>query len=118
MLQGAVPRQGAEADRVQGFFVTINPERDSSDVLARYVKAFDPSFLGLRADPTTTEALAKEFKVYFSHGNADPRGNYPVDHMGGVFVFDPKGRLRLLMMPATDLDTMTNDVSTLLKENA
>ncbi|MDQ2735921.1 MAG: SCO family protein [Pseudomonadota bacterium] len=111
-------RQGAEADHVQGLFVTIDPERDSGDVLARYVKAFDPSFLGLRADPATTAALAKEFKVYFSHGKVDAQGNYPVEHMGGVFVFDPRGRLRLLMMPGTDLGAMANDVSTLLKENA
>ena len=68
-------RQGAEAEDVQGLFVTIDPERDSSDVLARYVRAFDPSFLGLRADPTTTTALAKEFKIYFNHGKANAQGN-------------------------------------------
>ncbi len=111
-------RQGAQADHVQRLFVTIDPERDSGDVLARYVKAFDPSFVGLRADPTTTAALAKEFKVYFSHGKADAQGNYSVDHMNGFYVFDPKGRLRLLMMPGSDLDAMAKDVSTLLKENA
>ena len=102
-------RQGAQADHVQGLFVTIDPERDSSDVLARYVKAFDRSFFGLRAEPPTIAAL--------SLGKADAQGNYSVDHMGGVFVFDPKGRLRLLMMPGSDLDAMATDVSTLLKEN-
>ncbi len=111
-------KQGADANRVQGLFVTVDPERDSGDVLARYVKAFDPSFLGLRADPSTTAAMAKDFKVYVSHGKADAQGNYTVDHMGGIYVFDTRGRLRLLMTPGTGVDVMASDVATLLKENA
>ncbi len=111
-------RQGADANRVQGLFVTVDPERDSGDVLASYVKAFDPTFLGLRADPATTAAMVKDFKVYVSHGKADAQGNYTVDHMGGIYVFDTRGRLRLLMTRGTGLDVMASDVATLLKENA
>ena len=113
---------GVDAQRVQGLFVTIDPERDTADVLARYVRAFDPSFIGLRGDAATTEALAKEFKVYFSSNQAsadtaDAHEHYTVDHMGAVYVFDPAGRLRLLMTPTTGVDAMTADVAALLKEN-
>lgn len=111
-------RQRELADRVQGVFVTIDPERDTAEVLDAYVKAFDSSFVGLRADPATTAALAREFKVFVEHGKADAAGNYPVDHMGGIYVFDTKGRLRLLMMPDTTLDAAASDVATLLKENS
>ena len=113
---------GVDAQRVQGLFVTIDPERDTADVMARYVRAFDASFIGLRGDAATTEALAKEFKVYFSSNQvsastADAHEHYTVDHMGAVYVFDPAGRLRLLMTPTTGVDAMTADVAALLKEN-
>ncbi len=107
---------GADASRVQGLFVTIDPERDTPEVLAKYVAAFDPSFLGLRSDAAATAALAKEFKVYFSANKADPNGHYTVDHMGAVYVFDPAGRLRLLMTAGTPVDAMAADVATLLGE--
>ncbi len=109
-------RQGVNAGRVQGLFVTVDPERDSRDVLAGYVKAFDPSFLGLRTDAAKTAALVKDFKAYAHYEKADLQGNYTVSHMGGIYVFDTHGRLRLLMMPGTSLDGMAGDIATLLKE--
>lgn len=111
-------RQGTDADDVQGLFVTIDPQRDSAEALGNYVKLFDPSFVGLRSDPATTAALAKEFKVFISTQKADSQGNYTVDHMNGVYVFDPAGRIRLLMMPGAGVDVMASDVATLLKEKA
>ncbi len=107
---------GADASRVQGLFATIDPERDTPEVMAKYVAAFDRSFLGLRGDAATTAALAKEFKVYFSANKADPNGHYTVDHMGAVYVFDPAGRLRLLMTAGTGVDVMAADVATLLEK--
>jgi protein SCO1/2 len=101
---------------VQGLFVTVDPKRDTPQVLAQYVPAFDASFLGLYGDQTSTAALAREFKIYYAAQQADAQGNYTVDHSAGVFVFDRKGRLRLMMRPGSTVDAMTADVAQLLKE--
>jgi protein SCO1/2 len=86
---------GEDARRVQGLFVTVDPRRDIQRVLAKYVTAFDPSFLGLYGDEAATERAAKEFKIFY-HGQApDMHGAYGVDHSGQVYVIDAKGRLRL-----------------------
>ena len=77
--------------------------------------AFDSSFLGLFADSEATAALASEFKIYYAAQPADAQGNYTVDHTGAVYVFDPAGRLRLLMRPGTGIDAMAADVRLLLK---
>lgn len=107
---------GADAARVQGLFVTLDPQRDTPQLLAQYVPAFDPSFLGLRGDEQATTAAAAEYKIFFQKQKADARGNYTVDHGGAMFVFDPRGRLRLLMRPGMGVDAMTADIRQLLKD--
>ena len=109
---------GAQGQRMQGLFVTVDPERDTAQVLAKYVSAFDPSFLGLRGDAAATAALAKEFKVYFSPSQAHAHGDVTVDHTSAIYVFDPTGKLRLLMLPDTGVDAMASDLAILLKEKA
>ena len=84
-------------DRVHGLFVTIDPKRDTPEVLARFVPVFHPLFLGLHADEETIDALAKDFKIFFGAQTADAKGNYTVDHGGGIFIFAPKARLRLFV---------------------
>lgn len=111
-------RMGADRDRVQGLFVTVDPERDKPAVLAQYVTAFDPTFVGLRGDPASTAAAASEFKVFFKAQKADPQGNYTVDHSGGVYVFDTRGRLRLMLRPGESIDAMVADIAQVMKEPA
>lgn len=106
---------GAEGQRVQGLFVTVDPKRDTPQLLAQYVPAFDPSFLGLRGDENATAAAAAEFKVFFAPQKPDARGNYTIDHSGAIFVFDPQGRLRLLMRPGMGVDAMAADIAKLLE---
>lgn len=106
---------GAEGQRVQGLFVTVDPKRDTPQLLAQYVPAFDSSFLGLRGDEKATAAAAAEFKVFFAPQKPDARGNYTIDHSGAIFVFDPQGRLRLLMRPGMGVDAMAADIAKLLK---
>jgi protein SCO1/2 len=84
-----------DASRVQGLFVTVDPKRDTPQVLAEYVTAFDPSFLGLYGDEPAVARAAAEFKI-FHHAHApNAHGEYGVDHSGQVYVIDPEGRLRL-----------------------
>ena len=106
---------GEDGRRVQGLFVTIDPQRDTPQVLAQYVPAFDSSFLGLYGDKDITAALAREFKFFYSAQKSDAQGNYTVDHSSVIYVFDPGGRLRLMMRPGTDVDVMAADVALLLK---
>jgi protein SCO1 len=94
---GAVKQLGADADKVQVLFVTVDPERDTAEVLAKYVTAFDPRFLGLRGDLAATQRVAKEFKIYFEKRKTGE--TYSVDHSGQTYVIDPQGRLRLLVRP-------------------
>ncbi|WP_454728083.1 MULTISPECIES: SCO family protein [Cupriavidus] len=114
-MAGVRAKLGEDGRRVQGLFVTVDPRRDTPRVLAQYVPAFDPSFLGLYGDENTTAALAREFKIFYGAQKADAQGNYTVDHSGGIYVFDPTGRLRLLMRPGTGVDSMAADVASLLK---
>jgi protein SCO1/2 len=108
---------GADADRVQVLFVTVDPERDTPALLSQYVPAFDPRFLGLYGDTEATQRAAKEFKVFYEiHKGAAP-GEYTVDHSAGSYVIDTKGRLRLFVaydrIGAGDLAA---DIRTLLRE--
>lgn len=86
---------GAAADRVQVLFVTLDPERDTAEVLSKYVTAFDPRFLGLSGTPEQTQAAAREFKVFFQKVPGKTDGVYGIDHTAASYVIDPKGRLRL-----------------------
>jgi protein SCO1/2 len=115
-MAGVRGKLGENGRRVQGLFVTVDPARDTPQVLAQYVSAFDPTFLGLYGDESTTSALAREFKFYYSGQKADAHGNYSVDHGSTIYVFDPTGRLRLLMNPGMSIDAMASDVGLLLKE--
>jgi protein SCO1/2 len=112
----AVASMGPDGARVQGLFATVDPQRDTQQVLAKYVTAFHPSFLGLYGDEATTAALAREFKFFHGTEPGHSHDNYSVTHGGSIYVYDPQGRLRLLMGPGWTVDTMLADVRLLLKE--
>ena len=96
-MREAMTLMGEDAKRVQMLFVTVDPARDTPALLAQYVPAFHPSFLGLYADEKGTAALAKDFKVFYAKQAGSTPGSYSVDHSTGSYVFDPQGKLRLLL---------------------
>ena len=106
---------GPDADRVQVLFVTVDPERDTQQVLQQYVPAFHPAFLGLHGDAAATARAAKEFKVYF---NKQPgkSGGYSVDHSAGTFILDQQGRLRLFAQYGQGAPAFVHDIRLLLKQ--
>jgi protein SCO1/2 len=108
---------GADADQVQGLFVTIDPIRDTPQLLSQYVPAFHPTFLGLYGSEQQTAAAAKEFKVYFQVQKPGDSGHYTVDHSSPVYAFDRQGRLRLFIRPETSTDSIARDLRVLLKES-
>lgn len=114
-----VGRLGKDGERVQGLFVTVDPSRDTPQVLAKYVTAFHPGFLGLYSDPAATAALAEEFKFFHAAHVADAQGAYTVEHGSAIYVYGPagpNGRRRLLMGPGRTVDTMAADVTLLLRQ--
>ncbi|HUK05115.1 MAG TPA: SCO family protein [Burkholderiales bacterium] len=92
----ALKQLGAAAARVQVLFVTVDPERDTPALLAQYVPAFDPSFLGLTGDAAAIEKAAKEFKIFYEKRPGAAPGAYTVDHSAQSYVLDGEGRLRLI----------------------
>ena len=109
---------GADADHVQGVFVTVDPKRDTPKVLAQYVPAFYPAFLGLYGTEQQTASAAKEFKVYFQAQQPGESGFYTVDHSGPVYALDRHGRMRLFIKPEMNADSVVRDLRILLKESA
>lgn len=116
-LGAAVRLLGDDAASVQVLFITVDPKRDTPQVLSQYVPAFYPTFLGLYADANTTARTAKEFKVYFHAQAPNEHGFYSVDHSGQILVFDPEGRLRLMMNPSVSPESMAQDLGVLIKGN-
>ena len=110
----ALKTLGADADKVQVLFVTVDPERDTPQVLAKYVTAFDPRFIGLYGDAEATRRAAKEFKIFYEKGAGGAPGSYSMDHSAQSYVIDPQGRLRLLVRPERIAEDLPADLRTLL----
>jgi protein SCO1/2 len=110
----AMKKLGPEASRVQMMFVSVDPKRDTPAVLKEYVHAFDPSFLALHGDEAATERATRDFHVYAKAEGADGSGNYAVEHASQVFVFDPQGKLRLMIPAGTKSDDIAADLRLLL----
>ncbi len=113
-LKSVVEQLGDDGKRVQVLFITVDPERDTRELLAQYVPAFHPDFLGLYGDKEQTARTAKEFKVFYQKVPGSRPDNYSMDHTAGSYVFDPSGRVRLLVGHA-QAGTLAADIRTLLK---
>jgi len=105
---------GPAADDVQVLFVTLDPERDTQELLASYVPAFDKRFLGLRGTPEQTAKTAKEFKVFVAKVEGREEGSYTVDHTAGSYVFDKEGRVRLFLRHGNGPAPIVHDLRQLL----
>jgi len=113
-LATAVRELGPDAARVQVLFITVDPERDTQELLSRYVPAFDPTFIGLYGDAAATAATAKEFRILYQKQPGPTPGSYTMDHSTGTFVFDPQGRLRVYESYTQGPDAIAHDIRTLL----
>ena len=113
-IAAAVKSLGADAASVQVLFVTVDPERDTAAVLAQYVPAFDPGFLGLRGDAVATQKVARDFKIFYEKRPGAAPGAYTVDHSGQSYVLDSEGRLRLFVRHDRIAQDLAADLRTLL----
>jgi protein SCO1/2 len=113
-MAAVLKKLGPDAARVQVLFVTVDPERDTPEVLAKYVPAFDPGFLGLSGDAAATQRAAKEFKIFYEKRAGSTPSAYTVDHSGQSYVIDPQGRLRLFVRHDRIAADLADDLRTLL----
>jgi protein SCO1/2 len=107
---------GPDAARVQVLFATLDPERDTPEVLSKYVPAFDPGFLGLTGDAAATQRAAKDFKIFYEKRPGSAPGAYTVDHSAQSYVLDTQGRLRLFVRHDRIAQDLAEDLRTLLRE--
>lgn len=116
-LAQAMQQLGDDARRVQVLFVTVDPERDTAPVLAEYVHAFNPAFVGLRPDSAAQlDAVTQAFKIYHAKNTAgaSDASAYTVDHTAGSVVFDPQGKLRLYAKDGQGADVWVHDLKLLI----
>jgi protein SCO1/2 len=109
---------GADGDKVQGVFITVDPERDTPQVLKAYMANFDPSFVALRGTPEQTAALAKDFKVFYKKVDGKTPGSYTMDHTAASFVYDREGRLRLYTRYGLGPQALADDLKLVLQSKA
>jgi len=105
---------GPQSSRVRMLFVTIDPERDTPELLRNYVHAFDPNFVGLHADLAATAETARRFKAFYQ--KVPQGGSYTMDHSTLTYIFDPQGRIRLIARPDLDASAITADLRQLIAE--
>ncbi len=106
---------GADADKLQVLFITVDPERDTQLLLSEYVPAFDPGFIGLRTDPDKMPAVLKEFRIFAQKQGDIASGTYSVDHSAGTLVYDQQGRLRLYVRADEKPQEIADDLKLLLQ---
>ncbi|SCX73961.1 SCO family protein [Variovorax sp. EL159] len=107
---------GTDGERLQVIFVTVDPERDSPVVLKAYTQAFDPSFIGLYGDLQKTSETAKDFKVFYK--KVPTGSSYTMDHSAFSYVFDPKGKIRLVLRHEQSAEECAQDLRQILKTSA
>ena len=115
-LAAVVRKLDDSAKRVQVLFVTVDPERDTPDILAGYVTAFNSDFIGLTGSPEQIATVAREFKIVYQKVDGSSPGIYSVDHSAGTFIFDTQGQLRLYVRHDQDSEAIADDINQLLSE--
>jgi protein SCO1/2 len=106
---------GKDGDRLQALFVTVDPERDTPELLKAYMANFDASFLALRPAPAELPAVAKDFKIYYKKVPGASATSYTMDHSAGSYVFDTQGQLRLFTRYGSGAPVLAADIALLMR---
>jgi protein SCO1/2 len=116
-MAGIMKSLGPDADKLQVLFITLDPERDTPEVMAGYVPAFHSGFLGLYGDRAATEKVARDFKIFQQRVSGPDGKSYTIDHTAASYVFDTQGHLRLFVRHGQAGASLLNDLKLLLAEN-
>ena len=107
---------GADGGRLQAVFVSLDPERDTPEVLKAYVGNFDPDFVALTGTPDEIAAVAKDFKIFYKKVPGKTPETYTLDHSAGTYLYDTKGQLRVYERYGSGVKVLTHDVKELLRQ--
>ncbi len=107
---------GADGDKLQGLFITVDPARDTPEVLKNYMANFDPTFLALYAEPQALAVIAKDYKVYYKKSEGKTATSYTMDHSAGSYIYDTQGKLRLYTRYGSGVAAMASDIKLLLQK--
>ena len=107
---------GTDGKRLQVVFITVDPQRDTPEVIAQYLSSFNPNFLGLSSDPQTIDKVTAQFKIVHEKIQGNGSTDYRIDHSSGIYIFDTTGRLRLYADSTHNADTLSADIKLLLDE--
>jgi protein SCO1/2 len=116
-MAGIMKSLGPDADKLQVLFITLDPERDTPEVMAGYVPAFHSGFLGLYGDRSATEKVARDFKIFQQRVPGPDGKSYTIDHTAASYVFDTRGHLRLFVRHGQNGAPLLNDLKLLLSES-
>ena len=105
---------GADGAKLQGVFITVDPERDTAELLKAYMANFGPDFVALRPTAEQLPKVTKDFKIYYKKVEGKTPTSYTMDHSAGSFTFDPQGRIRLYNRHASGAEALAADVKILL----
>jgi protein SCO1/2 len=106
---------GADADKLQGAFVTVDPARDTPEMLKAYMANFDPTFVAFIPTPEQLAVVAKDYKIYYKKVDGKTPTSYTMDHSAGSYVYDTQGNLRLYSRYGVGEKVLAQDIQTLLK---
>ena len=114
-LAGIKKSLGTDSDKLQAIFISVDPERDTPEILKAYMGNFDPTFLALRPNPEQLAAIAKDFKIYYKKVEGKSATSYSMDHSAGNYIYDTQGRLRLYNRYGSGAEGLLSDIRLLLK---
>ena len=106
---------GADADKLQGAFVTVDPARDTPEMLKAYMANFDSTFVAFIPTPEQLAVVAKDYKIYYKKVDGKTPTSYTMDHSAGSYVYDTQGNLRLYSRYGVGEKVLAQDIPTLLK---
>ena len=106
---------GVNGDKLQAVFITVDPARDTAELLNAYVTNFDPSFVALIPTPEQLVEVAKEFKIYYKKVDGKTPTSYTMEHSAGSYIFDGQGQVRLFSRYGSGAQALTQDIAVLLK---
>ena len=106
---------GEDADKLQGVFVTVDPARDTAELLKAYMANFDPMFVAFIPTPDQLAVVAKDYKIYYKKVDGKTPTSYTMDHSAGSYVYDTQGNLRLYSRYGVGPQVLATDIQTLLR---
>ena len=104
------------SDQINVIMVSVDPERDTPEVMGRYMDLFNPRFIGLSGSLNEVDAVLAAWDIQVTRGTPDDIGAYEVDHPAASWIVDQEGRLRIKVAHMTGTDALAADLKSIVEE--